>query len=457
MALLDRIAVEATRRDAVRAADPVSLEEFGKILASGRTAQTASKAGTMVGARRALGITAWYSGARYLAEGVAGLPWHHFARMGEDSRMRRAPQEWLATPDLDQTWYGIVEFVVMSLLHEGNAFAFKLRNTVGQVVGLREIHPCRVTGGIAPDGSKRFLVDKGTIEFTTREILHIPGLAYDGRYGLNPIRTFADSLGAVAAADDYAGRFFSSGSHMGGVITVPQVLKPGERESLRQEWDEFHAGLLNAHRTGVLSKGAEYNRISLNAADAQLLETRQFGIAEVARMLRIPPHKLYDLTRATFSNIEHQAIEAVTDSIRPWVIRIENAINADADLVLPGHYVEASLDGLLRGDAAGRAAAYSAGITGGWLTPGSVARKENEPAPPELDYYLRPLNMDVIHPGVPAAADDGAENARAVAEILQKVYLAVGAGVITEDEGRAIANQAGAQLPVPGPKKQGGA
>ena len=124
-------------------------------------------------------------------------------------------------------------------------------------------------------------------------------------------------------------------------------------------------------------------------------------------MLRIPPHKLYDLMRATFSNIEHQAIEAVTDSVRPWVQRIEAAINADRDLVPEGHYVEATLEGMLRGDSVTRAGVYNQGITGGWMTPATAARKENLPSPPELEYYLRPLNMAVLGEAAPDQTTQG--------------------------------------------------
>ncbi len=461
MALVDRIAVKATtKRDAVRA-DPVSMEEFGYLLGQGSGNHLRSKSGAIVGPRRALGITAWYSGCRYLTESVAGLPWQHYARMGDMMRERRAPQVWLESPDVDQTWYGLVEHWMMAMLHKGNGFAFKVRNLAGQVVGLREIHPDRITTGIAPDGSKRFLVDHDETVYTTREILHIPGMSYDDRFGINPIATLADAIGAVAAADDYAGRFFGHGTNLGGIISVPQPLNSTQAQELREEWDRFHQGLVNAHKTGVLSRGATYERISLNAQETQLLESRQFGIAEVSRALRIPPHKLYELTRSTNNNIEHQAIEAVTDSVRPWVQRIENAVNSDPDLVLPGHYVEASLEGMLRGDSAARGAFYTAGINGGWMTPASAARKENEPAPPEIDYYLRPLNMDVIRPGEVAELQETTEEARnlSVAEVLQKVYLAVQSGLVTVDEGRAIANKAGAELPIPAPQelKQGGA
>jgi HK97 family phage portal protein len=291
--------------------------------------------------------------------------------------------------------------------HTGCAVGHQAPDRLGQVVGLREIHPDRVTVGQAPDGTKRFLVDRIERQFTTREILHVPGLAYDGRVGLNPIATLANSLGGVAATDDYAQRFFAAGTHVGGIISVPQELSKDAAMKLRTEWDTFHEGLVNAHKTGVLSKGATYNRLALNADDAQLIESRNFGVTEIARALRIPPHKLYDLTRATFSNIEHQSIEAVVDSVRPWVERFEAWINADPDLLPDGNFVEFQLEGLLRGDSAARAAFYTSMIQNGAMSPKRAAELENLPAPDELGYWLRPLNMAVIRPGVGEEVPDG--------------------------------------------------
>lgn len=456
MGLVDRIAATTEpRTPEVRRADPVTMEEFGVLLGQSNGRSVRTKSGTTVSAKRALGITAWYSGARYLSESVAGLPWGHYRRLPDDLRERRAPLPWMEQPDVEQTWLGLVEHWMMSAIHKGNAFSFKLRNSVGQVVGLREIHPDRVTGGIGPDNRKYFLVDRDPTIWTTRDILHIPALAYEGRFGLNPIATFADALGSVAAADDYAGRFYAGGTHVGGLISVPQELNSTQAQALRDEWDSFHQGLMNAHKTGVLSRGATYQRISLTAADSQLLESRQYGVTEVARMLRIPPHKLYDLMRATFSNIEHQAIEAVTDSVRPWVQRIEAAINADRDLVPEGHYVEATLEGMLRGDSVTRAGVYNQGITGGWMTPATAARKENLPSPPELEYYLRPLNMAVLGEAATnsdAATDTGVQSDAAqdtgptAAEVAQKVYLAVQAGVITKAEARQMIADAGGPI-----------
>ena len=405
--LADRMAARA-EREVSRAADPVSLEEFGYLLGAGNGNSIRTKSGAMVGPRRALGLSAWYSGVRYLAETVASLPIHTY-RDTREGRDRRSDPPWLSRPDVELPWQQLVEFWMMSLLHKGNAYAWKLRNMADQVVGLRELHPDCVTVGQAPDGTKRFLIDDDEYPYSTRDVLHIPGLAYNGRVGLNPIQYQADTLGGIVAADDYSSRFFGAGTHLGGVITVGGPLTKEQREATADEWRAFHEGLINAHKTGVLSNGSRYERISLNAADSQLIESRKYGVTEIARILRIPPHKLYDLERATFSNIEHQSIEAVVDSIRPWAVRLEAHINFDPDLVPRGSFSEFELEGLLRGDSAARATFYSQGISAGWLAPITAARLENKPAPAELDYYLRPLAMAVIKPGIGEIVPESAQ------------------------------------------------
>jgi HK97 family phage portal protein len=403
--LADRVAAARASKPTLVRSDPVSMEEFGYLLGAGRGNVIRTKAGASVGPMRALGLSAWYSGVRYLAETVASLPVGSY-RDDAVGRSERAKPVWMARPDVELPWFQFVELTMMALLHKGNSYTFKMRNLAGQVIGLREIHPDRVTVGVAPDGTKRFLVDRIEREFTTREILHIPGLAYDGRVGMNPIQVLAEPLGGIAATDDYASRFFASGTHVGGIISFAEDMTQQEAQDRKHIWDTFHEGLLNAHKTGVLTGGAKYERISLDAQSTQLLESRQYGVSEVSRMLRIPPHKLYDLTRATFSNIEHQSIEAVVDSVRPWCTRIEAFINFDPDLQSPGNFVEFNLEGLLRGDTVARADFYKSGITAGWLTPASAARRENEPAPPEIDYYQRPLNTAVIREGQPELTNE---------------------------------------------------
>jgi len=441
MGLVDR--VRASASTPTKRYESVSTEEFANLLGLSTGNVIRTKAGVTIGPKRALGITAWYSGVRYISEVCASLPVHTYQDRN-DERTKRADPPWLVQPDVEQTWFGLVEFWLMSLLHRGNAFAYKVRGSVGQVVGLREIHPDRITTGIAPDGTKRFLVDHDPTPYTTRDILHIPGLSWDGRFGLNPIQYAADSLGAVAATDDYAQRYFASGTHVGGIISVPQALTNEQAKEHRHIWDQFHQGLENAHKTGVLSLGATYQRLALNAAESQLIEARQYGVSEVARLLRLPPHKLYDLTHATFSNIEHQSIEATTDGIQPWVDRIEANINADRDLVPVDNFIEFSLEGRLRGDTASRFAAYSQAVGRPWMTPNEVRRLDNQAPLPNGDELLMPLNM-----GNPAG--DGSPSPKEIAEMVQKIYLGVGT-VISDEEARKILTSAGADLPgsIPG-------
>lgn len=402
MSLIDRVNARAVGD--VRRSDPVSLEDFGYLLgqsgglgnAGGPAYKT--RAGTTVGVSRALGISAWYSGVRYLSETLASLPVKTF-RDTSAGRQQRADPPWLRRPDREMPKFGLFEAFMMSLLHRGNAFAFKLRDPLGRVTGLRYLHPDRVRVGQADDGTKVFLVDSDEQRpFTSREILHIPGLSYDGVIGLDPIRYHAENLGTIAAADEFAGRHFGQGSHVQAYLSMPQALTTKQANDLKDQWEAFHRGIANAHEFGVLGGGAEYKTITLDPQQQQLLESRQYGVLEVARILRIPPHKLYELERATFSNIEHQGIEAVTDSIRPFAERIEEWVNFDPDLLPGPNFMEFNLDGLMRGDAKSRAEYYHFAITDGWMSRAEPRLKENLPPVDGLDMFLVPQNMALQRP-----------------------------------------------------------
>lgn len=396
MALSDRVSTRVAQRDISRAYDPVTMEEFGVLLAGGQG--TINKSGVSVTERRAMSIPAWKRGTQYLAEQVSGLPTHTYRdRLG--GRERRADPVWLRRPDVETPWLTLVEHWVMSMTHRGNAYAFKIRNEVGQVVGLRGIHPDRVKRGIASDGTKVFQIDHRTdVGYTTREILHIPGLSLDGVWGVDVITYMAQAIGTASAAEEFAASSFGQGNHLQAYISLKESLTPEQATATKAIWERFHKGMANANELGVLGNGAEYKTVSLTPEQQQLLETRGFEVTEMARIIGVPPHKLYDLSRATFSNIEHQAIEAVTDSIMPWVRRIETYVNFDPHLLPAGNFIEMDPAGLLRGDAKSEAEALQAAISGGWMTPQYAAQRKNLAAPDVLNFYQRPLNMAVIDP-----------------------------------------------------------
>ena len=413
MGLLDRI---AETHEASRAVDPVSLEEFGYLLGRSNGLASPTKSGVTVGVDRALGITGWFSGVRYISETLASLPIHTFRRVGGDARSRRSDPSWMTQPDVERPWFSLVEHWAMSLLHRGNAYSFKMRDGLGVVRGLRPIHPDRVKVGQASDGTKVFEVREAneagdTLPYTTYEVLHIPGLSYNGVQGLDPIRVHAQTLGLLAAQDEYAQRHFGTGNHLNGYISFPGQLDPTRADELKAEWRDLHSGLANAHDFGILGDGATYETIGLNPEQTQLLESRKFGVTELSRMLRLPPHKLYDLERATFSNIEHQSIETVTDSIRPWAVRFESWLNFDPHLLPSRNYVEFSLEGLMRGDAKARAEFYGLGIRDGWMNRNEPRRLENLPEQPGLNRFLVPQNMAVQNDdGTVQPVSEGAED-----------------------------------------------
>ena len=396
MGLAERVSARVADRQIVRSADPVTMEEFGVLLSGQQGA--VNKSGVSVTARRAMSIPAWKRGTQYLAEQVSGLPTHTY-RDRPDGRERRSDPMWLRRPDMETPWLTLVEHWVMSMTHRGDAFAWKKRNDLGQVIGLRGVHPDRVKRGLALDGSKVFQIDGRTdVGFTTREILHIPGLSLDGVWGIDVISYMAQAIGTSAAAEEFAASSFGQGNHLQAYLSLPQALTDEEAERTKAQWEKFHKGMANANEFGVLGNGAEYRTVSLTPEQQQLLETRAFEVTEMARIIGVPPHKLYDLSRATFSNIEHQAIEAVTDSIMPWVRRIEAYVNFDPHLLPVGNFIEMDPAGLLRGDAASEAASLAAAINGGWMTPQRAAQIKNLPAPDALNFYQRPLNTAVIDP-----------------------------------------------------------
>lgn len=320
-------------------------------------------------------------------------------------------------PDAEMPWLALVEHWMMSELHRGNAYAFKLRNDVGQVVGLRAVHPDRVRVGQASDGTKVFKVDSQEIGYTSREILHIPGLSYNGIVGIDPLSVMAEGLGRAAAADQFASRSLGGGSHLQSYLSVEQELTQEQADALKERWTKFHSGMANGEQFGVIGNGTEYKTVTLTPEQQQLIETRKFEVTEIARYTGVVPHKLYDLERATFSNIEQQSIDAVVDGARPWVERFEAFINFDPHLLPPGNFIEFDLEGLLRGDSAARGAFYTALVNVGAMTPYAVAEKENLPAPQELKYYLRPLNMAVVREGKPDLIQPAENETISVAEV----------------------------------------
>ena len=211
----------------------------------------------------------------------------------------------------------------------------------------------------------------------SEDVLHIPGLGYNGLRGFSPIAMAKNAIGMTLACEQYGASFFANGANPGGVLEHPGVLK--DPSKVRESWNAVYKGVTNAHKVAVLEEGMKYHQIGIPPEEAQFLETRKFQINEIARLYRIPPHMVGDLDKSSFSNIEQQSLEFVKYTLDPWVIRWEQSLQKA--LLLPGekgkYFIKLNVDGLLRGDYESRMEGYLAARNGGWMSANDIREMED--------------------------------------------------------------------------------
>jgi HK97 family phage portal protein len=204
-----------------------------------------------------------------------------------------------------------------------------------------------------------------------------------------------ESIGLALAAESYGARFYRNNARPGIILKHPGRLSHEAAARLKASWNNQFAGTDNAHRTAVIEENMDVISVGMTAEQAQFLETRKFQRSEIASIFGVPLHKIGDLERATFSNIEHQAIEVVTDTIRPWAVAWEQALARDlfTEEMSRTHMIAFNLDGLLRGDIESRYRAYATGRQWGWLSANDIREREDMNRIAEGDVYLAPMNV----------------------------------------------------------------
>ncbi len=289
------------------------------------------------------------------------------------------------------------ETMMGHLLLWGNAYAEIEWGADGWPVALWPLLPHRMQVERV-DGELKYKYTPptgGAVDLADYRVFHLRGLSGDGIVGYSPIKLAKEAIGLGLATEEFGARFFGNDATPGGVLTHPGVLTDDAYDRITKSWNKAHGGLSKSHRMAVLEEGITYEAVGIPPEDAQFLETRAFQLSEIARIYRVPPHMIADLDKATFSNIEHQALEFVTNSLRPWLVRWEQAIARD--LFPPednGRYFsEFIIAGLLRGDIKSRYEAYSVGRQNGWLSANDVRLLENMNPIEDGDVYLVPLNM----------------------------------------------------------------
>ena len=346
--------------------------------------------GNSVTQRSRMQLTAVYCCVRVLAEGVASLPLVTYQEKKDGTKVRAVdhPLYYLLhdEPNPEMTSFSFRETLMTHLLLYGNAFAQIIRNGKGEVVALYPLMPDRMKvdrdehGHIYYEYMKQqdeaATMKTGTVILSPEDVLHIPGLGFDGLVGYSPIAMAKNAIGMASACEEYGASFFANGASPGAVLEHPGVLK--DPEKVRTAWQEAYGGPHKANRVAVLEEGMKFTPISINPQEAQFLETRKFQIEEIARIFRVPLHLIGDLDHATFSNIEEQSLEYVQYTLQPWLIRWEQAIQRS--LFTPEEkktmFCRFNVDGLLRGNYQSRMQGYSIGIANGFMSVNDVRALE---------------------------------------------------------------------------------
>lgn len=366
----------------------------------------AETGGVPITSENALSVSAVWACVRAISEDVAKLPLILYRETGGKGkeRLKTHPLYRLLhdAPNPDMSSFDFRSTVTAHALLTGNGYGRIYRDGVSRPSEFEILDPTRVE-------VRRSTVD-GSIVYVYRDpwtgkretifaddILHIRGLGFNGLVGYSVVEWARRSLGLTAAAEKFGAAFFGNSSTPKGVLEHPGELDDEGEDRLRKSWEAAHRGPGNANRVAILEDGLKFKPVTIPPEDAQFLETRQFQIAEVCRWFRMPPHKVADLSRATFSNIEHSSIEYVGDTLMPWLVRWEQEIrrkcftSSERNTLAAEHLVAA----LLRGDLKSRYEAYAIGKQWGWLNSDRICEMENlNPIGGRAgEVYLVPVNM----------------------------------------------------------------
>jgi len=386
-----------------------------------------SSAGKAVTERSAMQMTAVYACVRILSEAIAGLPLHLYQRNtdgGKEKAINHPLYRLLHDePNPEMSSFVFRETLMTHLLLWGNAYSQIIRNGKGEIVALYPLMPNKMSVNRDANGRLYYEYTRSTEEAPTMkgstvrlnpaDVLHIPGIGFDGLVGYSPIAMAKNAIGLAIATEEYGSKFFANGAQPSGVLEHPGTLKDPSR--VRDSWQSTFGGSGNANKVAVLEEGMKYTPISISPEQAQFLETRKFQINEIARIFRVPPHMVGDLEKSSFSNIEQQSLEFVKYTLDPWVARWEQSIQRT--LLRPeekqDYFVKFNVEGLLRGDYQSRMNGYATARQNGWMSANDIRELENLdriPVEDGGDLYLINGNMTKLSDAGIFATDNRKED-----------------------------------------------
>jgi HK97 family phage portal protein len=353
---------------------------------------------------RALAIPTVWRCIGLLATVIAGCPLKVYKDTGK--KLIRIPALDAGNFSTTYTPFELWELVVAHICLWGNAYVRKVRNGSDQIIDLIPVTPALVKAKLDDDGHKVFEVrhvgpdgaylNGGKPEIlTTWEIMHLPGLGYDGIRGLSPLAVAAQTYGTAIAADKLAARFFSQGTQLTGVINVKAPLSSQQQaDDIKTRWMQRNAGVAHSAGVAVLDAETSFQPLTIPPDQLQFLESREWQASELARMYGIPPHLIGDESKSTSwgSGIEQQNIGFVAYTIAGWTVRISQRVTREV-VTTRGQYATYDLTELMRGSTNERFTAYAQAIQWGWMTRNEARIKEDMEPITGLDEPLTPLNM----------------------------------------------------------------
>lgn len=359
-----------------------------------------SGTGIAVTERRAMNQATVFSCVRILAHAMASLPFPTYKRLaggGKERAMDHPLYQMLQLrPNPEMSAFTFRETAQAHQEIWGNAYAEIERNGRGDPIALWPLLPDR-TYPVRKDGVKYYVTtingeQKG---LPAEDVLHIPGLGFDGLSGYSVIAMMRQSVGLALATDEYGARFFGNGSKPGGILKTPNKLTDEAKKRLKTQWEVVQGGLSNAHRVAVLEDGLEWQAMGVDNNDAQFLETKKFSRSEIAGWFGVPANLVNDNEKSAFANVEQQSLNFIIHALRPRCIRIEQAVNWDllSQRERVAFFAEHALEGLLRGDMAARASFYKEMFGIGVYSANMILEKENESPVEGGDQRFIPMNM----------------------------------------------------------------
>jgi len=367
---------------------------------------SSTPAGVEVTVEGSLASAVVYACVRVLAESIAMLPLITYRRMASGGKERADDHALYPllhdSPNPEMTSFEWQEVMIQHCATWGNHFSEIEWSNGGMVTGLWPLRPDRMALRRARGALvyEYWLPNNRKTTLRGDQVLHVRFMG-NGLWGESPIRKQMNSIGLDLATEEFGSRYFSNGARPSVILKHPGRLSDEAHSRLTASWEDGASGLANAHRTRIIEEGMDIEKLGIPPEEAQFLETRKFQRSVIAGWYRVPPHLVGDLERATFSNIEQQALEFEKFSLAPWLKRIDQRMGLS--LLTPSerrtYYLEHLVNGLMWGDSQTRSSFYSTMVQIGVMSPNEVRTLENLNPYEGGDEFLRPLNMGLAGEG----------------------------------------------------------